>query len=469
MKTLKLLALLVIGIMGSTSSNLMAVSADTTMPANYINISASETHVIWVPHVYRDYKNDANEMYQIVFFDSNSSYEIASIEYINYTMKASDKDHRSDGQVNEGVNTPLEYRMNRQWTPIPVTKPLQMVKEFNYNDGAYTLVKDEEVVGDTPLFAYYRDLITLNMPQLGKVEVLKQTEQKLGSLESDLGRKLLFQFPTDKQGYESVDAYFNLIRKNYEYYLIIPLSDETIKLDYISIKAYDINGNVISNEINDITPVPGEQETYSFNVTKAMGEITQAGTAIHFPGTNRFRLTALSLSGVIKEVNDPLIESDVYVYAGNLIGKTTLEGVLDSINKAWKLTVGSETATSYLFNGLNNSLLIDIPENVTSAVITIKYFKDVTVSHTGEDQPFLYNLLDKDGNYGIRGGNGEQDPNLGKNWLERWLSGLGFGIDSLDSGKLISYAMIALGAVLIIVVFVKFSGSPKVKIYNHRD
>jgi len=469
-KTLTLLAIVLTGALGSINNKLMPASAEgTNMPANYINISASETHVIWVPHVYRDYANDSDEKYQIVFFDSNSKYEIASIEYINYTMKASDKDHRADGQVNANVNSPMEYRLSRQWTPIPLTKPLYQTKEYDYQNGSYVKTHEEEVVGPEPLFAYYRDIYTLNMPQLGKVEVLKQTEQKLGSLATGLGRKMLFQYPTDKQGYESVDAYFNLIRKNYEYFLIIPLADETIKLDYISIKAYDINGNVISNEIDEITPDPIETETYSFNVTKSMGQITQAGTAIHFPGTNRFKLTGLTLSGVVKEMSDPSIDSDVYVYAGNIIGKTTLAGVVDSINKAWKLTAGAKTEINYLFNGLNNSLLVDIPENVTSAVITIQYFKDVTVTHTGEDQPFLYNLLDKDGNYGIRGGNGQLDPNIGNNWFKNWLNGLGFNIGSLNTGDLLSYALITAGALFLLVIIIKsISGRTTVKIVNPR-
>lgn len=472
-KTLFLFGLIVTGSLAGVRFDATgAKAAENVMPANYINISASETHVIWVPHIYRDYTYDADEKYQIVFFDTNSKYEIASIEYINYTMKASDREHRSDGQVNAGVNTLLEYRTDRQWTPLPIGNPLYFIKEYDYQNGSYVTTFDDDVAGDTVLYAYYRDVYRLNMPQLGKIDILKQTEQKLGSISSSLGRKLLFQYPTDKNGYDSVDSYLNLIRKNYEYYLIIPLSDETIKLDYISIKAYDIHGNVISNEIDGITPVPNEPEKYTFNVTKAEGEITQAGTAIHFPGTNRFKLTGLTLSGVIKEVSDPSVYSDVYVYAGNLIGKTTLVGVVDSINKAWKLTQGPKTITNYLFNGLNNSLLIDIPENVSSAVITIEYFKDVTVTHTGEDQPFLYNLLDKNGNYGIRGGNGELDPNLGKNWFEKWLSSLGInlGLGTGELGGVLSIALIAIGAILLIIVLIKFGGGgTKVKIINPRN
>ena len=105
----------------------------------------------------------------------------------------------------------------------------------------------------------------------------------------------------------------------------------------------------------------------------------------------------------------------------------------------------------YLFNGDNNSALIDIPASITDVKVRVTFGKHDENSSSGM-LPFGMNLLDNNGNYGIKGATPPvYPPDSGNKSFWDWLKGLFTfkGINYFDKFTNI----IQVGAVVLLTAF----------------
>lgn len=400
--------------------------SDIVDPSNYILISPEDTSTAWLSSVHYTADGDAkkkNVRYPLVLFNANPKHEIAEIRRINYRV-VDQNGYVYDDTVTTSESIKSTFYYDRYVAILPSRIPYKVIQN-TWNGSNFTSSTEEHVEW---AFAWYRRHVSYTYPEMGKTSFLSGTlSNAMGELNADLVTRLFFEHKTSKTGYKNFQA-LNVDKgnQNHKYYLVLPLPTvSNVTVHYISIEAYDIHGNLITDHV-DVTPDPTKPEdenALTFNFAKVDGVLT-THSAVYFPGSNKFKLTGFQMTEYAD--NNENKDYDIWLYAGDLIGKK-IQDLGDYVSQQWKIDSAIKKTVAYEFFGKNNSLLIDIPEQVTDVNVTV-YFERLNVIE-GEElrNPFGMNLTDNNGDYGIQGALPPEEPpkeETGSIWdsIFGWLS-----------------------------------------------
>lgn len=457
---------------------------EITQPAKYLKLKGEETAQAWMSKdIGTVFNKGIRKFNHIVFFNSNEDVNITSIEHIKYEVRVT----RPDGTVElleandkQMVSSNEVYHMrikdNRQYIPLWVQREYKYYDYRQFQDeGAF--VKTGEGTASIPsnYRMYYFEHYHYKFPQLGKTSNIKKLYDIAAQAKAGTKEYLIHEYHDKTKGFSDYTALKTYLGKQhndineYEYYLILPIESSIgLEVNYLSVKAFTADGTVITDDANvepetDIEtgePIV-EPETnkpyYNIPVIKTNGQMETA-SAFYFPGNSRYRLTGVKLNSY--NDNDPDKDYDIKLYAGDLIGKTTLKDVADSVTKVTTLEYKDEfTELDYLFTGTANCILIDTPAEVVDFKATIRFVKE---DDTNVIMPFALNLMDDNGTYGISGAlQPDNDPNPPTLW--GWISDtFGFtagsgGIKEFfkDLGNVFKLALIAVLTIFLIIGLVK--------------
>lgn len=426
----------------------------TVDPDNYLLIGAGQTDQAWITKENSERARDTQVRNPIIFFNANPKKEIVEIKRINYRI-INEKGKVIDGSVSYDKNFSATFRHMRVvpiWS-LPGPGAITWTHNYyEYKNGAFNTLESE--TGVVKEYAYYASHNTFSFPEMGTTRFISNTlSQFLGEKNEKFPTRLLWEFKTSSTGYKNYEA-FNVDkgRPNYKYYLILPLDTVTnVTVEYLSIEAYDADGNLITDKV-EVTedPTPGSQaEKFSFK--KVEGKLVTA-PAVYFPGSNKFKLVGIQRLNYID--NNEEKDFKVYVFAGDLVGKKVVD-LQDGISKEWVLDNSNKRTISYEFFGKNNSLMIDIPTEVTDVTIDIYFERMNTVDGEELRNPFALNLTDMNGDYGIKGELPlEDDPSKNDPWA--WLKKL-FNFNSggiFENLKNTMQFILVMGLGIIIIVLV---------------
>lgn len=421
---------------------------------NYLRLEGQYTDPAWISNdLGTVYNQGVRKFNHIVFFNSNPAWNISSIQSINYEVKEDAKTQPTTGQVSNSNFYHMSVKANRKFTGGD-TGYTNFFYEKESDAGSFQKTNEVKNVTDTmPLF-YYLNHYYFKFPEMGKTQNIKDLFQTAGDARLDLNKYLIHQYKNLRTGFETYNAMIKEFGSNYEYYLILPIETaEKVTVNYLSLTATDINGNIITDDagIGDGTVDPESGETfYTFPVTKTNGTM-RTSTAFYFPGSNRYKLTGVKMTGY--KDNNTEKDFDVMFYAGNLIGKNTLKDVVDSVvyiatleNKSTYLNL------NYTFNGDNNCILIDFPAEVSDASVTVRFI-ELNTDQGGVLKPFALNLLDNNGNYGIKGELAlDKSPNAFRSLLDYLKNLFNFGGNKTILEIVGQLVTIAFGIVILVLI-----------------
>lgn len=410
------LVFMLLGIFSTTKANfpIKANAASDKIPdaANYLRLDGQYTDQAWITKdVGTVYKEGVRTFNHIVFFNTNPAWNIVSVEHINYEIKLPNKTMPDAGQVSNSQNYHMRIKTDRKYRWFDPTYgvrayPTYDVYPFTKASDSEQFIAEGKIIKQTPV-GYSHWYIThyeFNFPQLGKTQNIKELFQTARDARENLDDYVIYFGQNDRKGFDTYTSMINEFGSNYEYYLILPIeSSNKVTVNYLSLTATDVNGNIISDDAGigeaQIDTNTGD-EFFTFDVVKNDG-LMETNTAFYFPRSNRYKLTGLKVTNY----SDNNEEQDyaVVFYAGNVIGKTSLKDVADNVKYVATLkNDGNYLQLNYLFNGDNNCILFDIAEEIVSATITVR-FVELNTDQGEVLKPFGLNLLDNNGYYGIRG------------------------------------------------------------------
>jgi hypothetical protein len=385
--------------------------------ANYLRLSEEEAPGVWI-------QNDENtgERQPIIFFNTNPSWNIVDIESIKYQFRGPEMLQPVTGEVNKDVDYSFVARRDRKWWIGSIVQTFNV--EWNYyeyerdsdyfNSTGPTTVEEMAPWGSSPARKKYR----FTIPEMGKTGIVRKLFNLGNEIDyRDINQSILYQYKNSADGYAAYQDLINYYSSSFEYYLILPLTTTSqVSIDYLALNAIDVNGNHITSESNNYENNDG---SFGFNVIKTNNSLT-TNSAFFFPGSNQYRLTGVVMTNYSD--NDDTKDYSVVLYAGNLVHQKEIIDT-DVLSFSTTIPIENEKLISYLFNGDNNSILIDIPNEVINCNISIRYEKtDEFIEGTMD--PFGMNLLDNNGYYGIAGSLPEEtDPN-DTNWWNKFLGWL---------------------------------------------
>lgn len=443
-----------------TKAPISAKAAGDKIPdaGNYLRLSGDDTDQCWITKEIGTSKGHGVVKFNhIVFFNSNPAWNIESIQHINYEIKRSDKTQPASGQVDNSRGYKLLIKDERKIYPLGTGNNRYFYDVYDYkknNDSSsFNKVNEERLVIPNRTYAWYVKHYNFVFPEMGKTKNIRDLYQITAQVKPGLQNYLLYLYQNDNS-FKTYYSIFSEFGSNYEYYLILPIESSIgVTVNYLSLTATDINGNVITDDAGvgdaEIDPETGDS-FYTISVIKTNSQMETA-TAFYFPGSNRYKLTGVKLNSY--NDNDEEKDYDIMFYAGNVIGKKTLKDIADSVTYITTLKRnGTYTLLNYTFNGDNNCVLLDIPNKVVDMKATIRFEK------LNEDQgevlmPFALNLLDENGNYGIEGALAADNKprTLSKFW--QWLKDLfNFGGERSPLQIFRQFMLIALSVVLLIAL-----------------
>ncbi len=388
--------------------------------ANYLRLEGQYTDVAWISGISRERANDDQVRYPIVFFNTNPAWQIQSIEHINFEAKLDGRTQSDFGTVSYNEPFQVNLRQNRQLhVGVPSLEKKYLVQNnYDLDSNHFVTVRNETFFEDVSGWFYYREHYNFSINELGKTQMLKDMFNMAGELKPNLNEYLLWRYKTSSTAWSYYQDMTRDFGSNYEYFLILPFETTTnATITYLSLMATDIYGNTITD---DAQVYETGENSWAFEIKKVAGNLI-THSAFYFPGSNRYRMTGVLMEDYADESETK--DYQVRLYAGNLIGKTAIDAIRESISYSTQLIPDEEKLLSYLFNGDNNSILVDIPDEITDVTVTIRYVKENTELEPIAD-PFGLNLLDNNGNYGIAGELPlEDDPATGWN-LWDWLKSI---------------------------------------------
>lgn len=435
------------------SKNAVAkASNETPYAANYLRVGSGETNQIWKhvnnmedggsPQIQAIATENGYELSEvtkepIIFFNVNPSWNIVEIHdiYVRVTdTNGNEVDYLTIGDIenNDGIFEWFAYKEFGQELGIEkevLTKisedqysyatylegnkgkdyKAREIDRFTYKNGAFLNTK-------VNIKTYYPDAIQYLLPRIGRTQVIYDWYQSMGEHTKHSASLLdssLFRYKTTNinEGFTAAnDALNSGPIRNPGWYLILPLSKTShLNIDYLAVEATDVNGKRISPVI-DLRQ--NGDNTYSFDVIKQDGEWETANAA-YFPGNNAYYASKFELKSyeLVEDIDE---NKPVVVSLGNLINKDSIEE--NNLKQNNPLYLNNVKKVRYEFSGDANCLIVLIPEEVKTALVTITFARGIGYNTKIQD-PFYINLLDKDGNYGIRGDLPlENDPNAQSFW-----------------------------------------------------
>ncbi len=495
-----------------TSAPLGAKASDNPFNQYYLRIAADETSEAWVQQtslVSSSFENQVRDFFglgnsnlksPVIFFNLNPASNIRTLNKVYFELKDGvtgkqilfiDYEQSRENYLNRTDDKPFEdylvyenrnyvgtdtlhtlhHYENRYTNMLPFVMDTSIsIEEYSYNNDSQNFYLSQERQEPYRIIGYesiWKDRVNYKLPALGEKSILSKYYNLIGQhphsaslLDSsfyEYGNTSVNNGYTSFQGTTSSSLTSKWGNDDFTHYLILPLSTTTnVEVNYLAIEGYDADGNLISPEIQFETDSVG---TY-FEFEKLNNEWTTPNAA-YFPGNNRYTVTNVLLS---EYHNTSSTFNPVVFSLGNLVGNTEMIE-LDDLTRTEVLVPGQLVNLAYTFAGDANCVVVDVPNSVDVAKVKV-YFMENETGVTTID-PFYIILLDENGNYGVAGKLPLDNDPTG-NWFTRWLSNLGFNLD-FGVTDLLTYALIAAGALLIVVILVKVGGAPKVKIYNHRD
>lgn len=448
--------LLFFAILTSLSTNFnreIYVKADETNPYvnNYLRIGENETTIRWkhVNNMEEEYTGAVQEFVTangttkenltrepIVFFNANPAWNIKQIDAIYMRVVDSNGKEVSFYEYNQEYELVEQhpYSYYRKVEPDKNDLELRTLTKISYDDytistylegtkqlnkSTYSISRFKYQNGTFVKGVYkwetkYPDMIQYVLPRLGTTNIIRTFYQHMG--QQKYGQSMInssfFPYLTTPidDGYLTAEEAMNSSAvTNPEYYLILPLAMTSgFKIDYLGIEATDINGNKISPVIDFIN----EADKISFNIEYLNGEWVTPN-AVYFPGRNAYTATSFRLENY-QIVADSTEETTVITALGNLINRDSIEE--NNLKQTNLLYPDKTIEVLYQFNGDNNCLIVEIAKNVLSAKVVISFVKSSGYTEAIQ-APFYINLIDENGNYGIRGGLPvEVDPNHKTTW-----------------------------------------------------
>jgi hypothetical protein len=449
---------------GPAQTPLQANDDPIVEPSNYLNLGAADTDAAWITKQNPERPKDSPQVRNpIIFFNANPKYQIDHIKHINYRVKDVEKNKAYHGTVSYDETFTSIFYTERRWLPSPVPSrwPITTIK-YEYHDNSFVKTSEVDSISDAAYAAYTKN-IHVSYPEMGKTSVeIKALFSLLGQIDENIPKRVLWEHKTSKEGYKNYNA-FNVDKgsPNFKYYLILPLeSTNGVVVDYLSLEAYDVNGNLITDVIDieqddNFDPNPNDpnstplQDVYKFLFIKEEGKL-KTSPAVYFPGSNKFKLVGIEIS-VYQKKDDK--NYPVYLFAGDLVGKKTMD-LKDGVSKEWKFVGLEKRYTTYEFQGTNNSLLIDIPIEVTDITYII-YYQKINIVEGENLTPFAFNLTDNEGNFGVRGETPlDDDPNKRKSFWEWFKDLFSFDKDVGIFGSLKNILGTLLISLIVLAVFV---------------
>lgn len=456
-KLIPILATMAIMAINGFGGHSVAARADTgdIIPdaANYLRLGPDEAKPLWIQA-----DENLGERHPIIFFNTNSAWQIKQINKIYYQVDSPDWTMPISSSINHTVDYSFNVRRARQWyiglgpTLSGQSGIFVDWQYYDWNGNSFDTSSDTKFIQPDLFTSPARRQYEFTIPELGKTTTLTSLYSLTGEIEedTDLNKSLIYRYKNSSSGFENYEDVESFFESRFEYYLILPLTTTTqVTIDYLALEAVDIYGNVISADSNIYEKTDG---TFGFDIKKVSGTLT-TNSAFFFPGSNKYKLVGITLENYAD--NDSEKDYDVILYAGNLIGQKEIIDT-DVLTFSTVIPRNTEKQLSYLFNGDNNSILVDIPSEVTNATIKVHY-ADLHPEDSDTLEPFGMNLIDNNGNYGIRGALPEENEPTQSLWDKfiNWLAGkLNINVGNLQTT--IKWTLIGVGSLLAIAILSAF-------------
>lgn len=389
---------------------------------NYLRIGDKDTGKFWIQ------KDEmTGDKQPIIFFNDNPDWNISRIEKIYFRFRDGDDVAYNDDVVQYTEDYQFLVRRGRQlwlggagfpetsttYSYVPSNQEPYDVGLFNQS-GPVTNYLEYPIFSSPAKRKYY-----FNIPEMGFTTTIMDLFNLGGEIgDSNVRQSFIYEAKDTKDGFPYYQDLVNKYKSDFKYYLILPFTTTSnITIDYLALEAIDGSGNRITSET-------GAQEqpdsSFIFNVTKINGHMTTTNSAFYFPGSLQYRLIGVVMTSYSD--NDQSKDYNPVLYCGDLVGKNE-ETATQYLTFSRVIPLENELELHYDFQGNNNGVLINIPSEVISCNIAIRYEK---TSHyvEGTLDPFSLNLIGEDGNFGIVGGLPEEtDPNS-TNWWNKFLGWL---------------------------------------------
>ncbi len=413
--------------------------------ANYLRLEADDTGEAWIQA-----DENTGEKQPIIFFNTNSAWQIASIQKIYYQVSSPDLVQPSTGVLQSTNNYSFLARRDRQFLLWGGCYVDWFFYDWNGTSFAASQILNVETYPKTPS-SPARTQYQFTIPEMGKTTIITSLFNLAGEEKEGLNESIVYQYKTSSKGYDAYTSFTSAVGSNFEYYLILPLTTTSqVTVDYLALEATDAEGHKITADSNIQVNTDG---TYGFHIIKTAGTL-ETNSAFFFPGSNKYRLIGTEMSGVeLSNDADPEKTYNVVLYVGNLVGQTQIDA--DTLTYSTVIPTDSEKVISYLFNGDNNSILVDIPAEITDCDIYIHYSDEMPGSENAIE-PFGMNLIDNNGNYGIQGALPDDNAPTTSIWasLMSWISGK-LGISPSSIVSTLKGVAVAVGVVVGLVLIVQ--------------